>query len=118
MVKCYYLVYGAAGIGVDDLDVKLGALLSVTFTRRESSYIGEYSLYEGPKADRLSIEPNLYPFGDWSEPEFQQYPTLVYLSNTEGKNVDKAARTEAEKVMLAQQAELTLLKETVLESSK
>lgn len=118
MVKSYYLVYGADGIGVDDLDVKLGALLGVAFTRRESSYTGEYSLYEGPKADYLRIVPNLDPSGDWSEPDFQQYPTLVYLSNTKGENVDKAARTEAAKVMLAQQAELTLLKETVLESSK
>jgi hypothetical protein len=49
-----------------------------------SSFIGDYYLAAGTSDESFKLQSNYYePEGDWMEPAFKDYPTLLYVDNTQ-----------------------------------
>jgi hypothetical protein len=90
--------------------------LGIEFETRESSYIGEHSSYkEEIIADMLRVEPNF--FDDyWKEKEHKDYPTIIEISNTKGKNIDKEARHNFLRQKLSEIEEFVMIKDKILET--
>ena len=112
--KSYYYTFGSTQTQ-EELADAVGKLLDISFEPRISDYVGPYLLYRG--AFQLSIENNHTEWlGDWKAEDFKQYPTLIFLSVTEGKNVDKLAKSNYLKEQLSKIDGLILIKESILES--
>jgi hypothetical protein len=89
MIKSYFLKYGSL---LNKLEIKetLELKINISFTLHESYYAGEYFDYYGLYADRLTIMDNYIPtFQDWHNEENKQFPTIIDIYFTEGKNKDK-----------------------------
>lgn len=118
MVKKYYCLYGASGNDVDSVADQIASLLEVAFTRRHSSYSGDYCLYRGTLADELSVMSNYNSTeNDWREEAFKDYQILVYVSNSSGKNLDRQSRSEHIKHVLVDAGKMPLLRERIIESN-
>ena len=112
--KSYYYTFGSTQTQ-EELADAIGKLLDISFEPRISDYKGPYLLYRG--SFELSIENNHTKWlGDWKAEDFKQYPTLIFLSVTEGKNVDKLAKSNYLKEQLSKIDGLILIKESILES--
>jgi hypothetical protein len=112
MVKNYYLLYGAQNVSVDDFGQDVGRALGMEVELRDSSYLGAYVKCIGPQADYLTIQPNEVD-GELIEEDFKEYSVLVYVSNVNGKNIDKEARTGMVKEVFSSIPKLVLLKEEI-----
>ena len=116
--KFYYYTFGSAQTQ-EELAAALGKLLDINFVPHDSYYHGPYLLYEGPLADHLSIEDNHTKWlGDWKAEDFKQCPRLICVSVTEGRNVDKLAKSNYLKEQLFKIAGVILIKERILESNR
>ena len=111
MVKEYYLLYGAQNVTIDEFGQLIGRDLGMKIELRSSSYLGEYVKCFGPQADHLTVQPNEVA-GEIIEEKFSEYPVLIYVSNTKGKNVDKEQRTIKIKEIFQSLPQPVLLKET------
>jgi hypothetical protein len=78
-------------------------LLNIEFTPRSSDYIGNYSLYTGALADRISIEPIPEDISNCN----------VNIQITEGKNKDKDIKWENIHNVISNIKTIKLLKKTI-----
>jgi len=111
----YYQTFGSAR-SQEDLADSISKLLDISFTRRNSDYKGPYFMYQGPCADELTIEDNHEADG-WRYEQFKGHDTLIFASFTEGKNVDKASRSQHLKELLINLPGVTLIEESIHESN-
>ena len=74
------------GFSVNDLDLVRNVLetcLRIQFVPRESSFRGEYYLYEGPDGEELLLEMNVDPEdGEPFYSEFSDYPVILLVDAT------------------------------------
>ena len=80
----FFDLYDFVNTDIDEAAVTLEKILSITFIARESSYLGEY--YSTPtikNGEKITLEENFNKIeDDWAEAEFEQYPLILYVSNT------------------------------------
>jgi hypothetical protein len=118
MKKSYYYLFGSMREDIEDVKQLLYKKLDLDFEPHESSYVGEYLKYSGVHADKITIERNFNKMeNDFKEKEFQQYPTLIYVSNINGKNADKLSKSTYIKGALTKMEDISLLKEQVIEEN-
>jgi hypothetical protein len=115
MKKSYYCIFGTnhsiaelVGILVKNFDME--------FVEHESSYFGNYLLYSGLFADKLTIRDNSESTAsEDSKNRFGDYAVIINLSNNNGKNSDKLSRTNYLKKQFSQISNVVLLEETIFE---
>ncbi len=80
----YFDLYGLLNMSIDDAAAMLEKALSITLIARDSSYLGEYYSTQTVKGEeKFTLEKNFNKMeDDWTEPEFEQYPIILYVSNT------------------------------------
>ena len=85
----YSDLYGFFSDDLDELASIIGSSLGITFSSHESLYHGgDYYLWEDEitsESFRLQSNRDLLesaPEDAWAEPEFRQYPSLLYVSGT------------------------------------
>ena len=80
----YFDLYGFVNTSIDEAAVMLEKVLSITLIARDSSYLGEYYSTQTIKdSEKFTLEENFNKIEeDWTEPEFEQYPIILYASNT------------------------------------
>lgn len=116
MRKNYFLLFGTCVPPATLVDI-LVKRLDVEFQHHESSYLGDYYKYSGLYADKLTIEKNKPDvLGDFKEEKFREFPTLVFLSITSGKNRDKLSKVKFIKDCLSKISGVQLLRESTLET--
>jgi hypothetical protein len=116
MKKNYYYLFGSITKDIEDINKLLYDKLDLEFQPHESSYVGEYLKYSGMYADKITIERNFNKLeNDWKEKNFQQYPTLIYVSNINGKNADKLSKSMYLKNALTKLEDISLLREDLIE---
>jgi len=81
-------VYDTFGFSSSDLEQVREALencLGIRFVPHESSFRGDYYLYEAPDdSERLSLESNVDPEeGGPLYLEFSEFPTVLFVSNAD-----------------------------------
>jgi len=81
-------VYDTFGFALDDLEQVRSALencLGIRFVPHESSFIGDYYLYENPEnGESLSLQRNEDPEeGGPLYCEFSEFPTVLHVSETD-----------------------------------
>ena len=115
MKKNFYCVFGTNYTTVEIIEI-LRENFDMEFSPHESSYFGQYLLYSGLFADRITIRENrIDHLGEWAEERFKDYPTIIKLSNTNGKNSDKISKTNYIKKQFSKIANIALLEERVFE---
>ena len=114
MRKSYYLVFGSKR-PVEELEKAIGKALDIEFVPHASDYLGQYVKYSGLYADRLSIEQNQIGAEEWKRGQFKDYPTLIFVQNTSGRNADKLSKNNHLKAGLPRMPDVTLLEEIVRE---
>ncbi len=82
-MKSYFDLYGFFGVTIDDVAANLEKALATTFVARDSSYKGEYYNASGEGDENFDLEENFNKIEkDWTEPDFEQYPVILYVSDT------------------------------------
>ncbi|RSZ56967.1 hypothetical protein HF313_05100 [Massilia atriviolacea] len=112
MKKSFYSTFGTSQDGAE-LAATLARLLDVELVLHESSYLGEYFKYSGLFADKLTIENNHDPSGEPRYAQFKEHPTLIFLSNENGKNAEKLSKHAYLKTQLRQIPGIVLLDDLV-----
>ncbi|WP_091153216.1 hypothetical protein [Mucilaginibacter pineti] len=111
MKKNYFLLFGSF---LDSRQMAADLLyqkMDLNFVPHESSYLGEYLKYSGLFADHMTISDNFNKAeNDWSEPEFKNYPVLIFVSHDHGRNEDKKSRHTYIKKALPALGSFVLLK--------
>ena len=116
MSKNYFLLFGSRFDDVDIVSTVLSDVLNITFERRESSYVGNYNIYQGPLADKLSIESNLYP--EVKQEKFTNFKIIINASFIKGSASQKQINLDFIKEKLEEIDKMILLRETVMEGNK
>jgi hypothetical protein len=117
MRKNYYFTFGSQLGDLEAVKEYLNERLELEFEARESSYLGEYYKYSGKSADRISIEKNFNQNeNEWREENFMQFPVLIYVSISDGKNSDKESKSKYLKNALMELDNIQLLREDMIES--
>ncbi len=116
MKKSYSITYGVKGVDVEAVTSILEKECDFSFEKRTSDYIGDYNLYKGLFADRLSIETNFHD-GSFKEADFQEYETLIYVAIDSGRNKDKESKYKSMKKALSKIPEFVLLKDVMIEEA-
>jgi len=117
MRKDYFLLFGSNEPDVVKLVTEVSQMLKICFTPHESDYLGNYFLYQGICSDKISIHCNFVGnVNEWREEKYREFPTLIYVANYCGKNLDKNKRTDEVKLNLQMNNKITLLKEDIIES--
>jgi hypothetical protein len=114
MRKSFFCLFGTK-IPESELVELLFQKLDMKFIPHSSEYVGLYMKYSGLYAEKITIEQNKIIYNDWKENEFRDYPTLIYLSNIQGKNSDKLSKTEYIKQQFFEIPGIVLLREEILE---
>lgn len=114
MKKSFYSTFGASQEGAE-LAATLARLLDLEFALHESSYLGEYFKYSGLFADKLTIENNNPLSGEPRYAQFKDHPTLIFLSNENGKNAEKSSKHTYLKTQLGKIPGIVLLDDLVHE---
>jgi uncharacterized protein YyaL (SSP411 family) len=105
----YFDLYGLLNMSIDEAAVMLEKIFSITFVARDSSFKGEYYSTSVDADEDLELQENFNKIEeDWTEPEFEQYPVILYVSDVRraheientlkkgmGENVVLLRRTEA-----------------------
>ena len=114
MSKKYFLTAGSKTRTIESYVQELSEKLDFDFEQHESSFVGNYFLYQGLYADRFTIQPNqvgeTYNF-EWAK----EYPTIIQASITEGRETDKKSTFLHLKKILSRLESTDILKETILE---
>jgi hypothetical protein len=116
MRTSYYLLFGSP-LALQQTADLIARRLDVEFTPHDSSYLGEYLQYAGLLADKLTIEANSEGAQDVKEPQFAQFPTLVYFSAYSGKNADKRSKARYMKTALSGLNGISLLRENQIDEN-
>jgi hypothetical protein len=115
MKKNFYNLFGSRR-SIEDVAALIHQRLDLDFVRHESSYVGEYFKYAGLYSDKITIERNRNDvMNEWKTVQFKDYPTLIYVSNTVGKNADKLSKTKYVREQFCRIPDITLLSEKVIE---
>ena len=105
----FFDLYGLLNTDIDDAAGLLEKILSITFIARDSSFLGEYySTSTIEDGEKFTLEENFNKIEeDWTEPEFEQYPLILYVSNTRRTQEIEEALKKAigENVMLLRRKE-------------
>jgi len=113
MVKKHFLTYGYPKADKEGLSKLISGLLGIEFEKASGE---SYSYRFGPIAETISVFDNYMEFDEeWSQPDFQHCPILVTASFTIGKNIDKQAKAEHVKNVLALIADLIEIKHSIYE---
>jgi hypothetical protein len=113
MRKSFYLLFGSS-MAVQQTADQIARRMDVEFEPHDSSYVGEYLMYKGLLADKLTVEANTGA-QEVKEPQFAQFPTLVYFSAYSGKNADKRSKAQYMKAALTGLDGITLLRENQID---
>ena len=88
-MKKTYDLYGFLSEDLDELANVLGKALGISFFPHESSYhCGDYYVWEDSNGEEeFILQHNRDPFESdpsdaWTEPDFKEYPTLLYAEDT------------------------------------
>jgi hypothetical protein len=115
MRKSYFLLFGSS-LSLEALAALVNKRLDVEFEHHDSSYVGEYLKYSGLYADKLTIEKNRSGVvGDFKEEKFKNFPTLIYVSITSGKNREKLSKVKYIKTCLCEISGIKLIRESLVE---
>ncbi len=117
MRKSYFLLYGSS-LTPATLLALVGKRLDIEFELHESSYVGEYYKYSGLYADKLTIEQNkIGADEDYKEVTLKDYPTLIYVNISSGKNREKKSKLLYIKRCLREITNVKLLRESEVEDN-
>ena len=77
--------YGISFNDLDNLAHNLGKLLSISLENRESLFLGgEYYTSPSSESEMVRLYHNFnYYDEEWEEPDYQQYPLLLYIIRSE-----------------------------------
>lgn len=115
MKKSYFLLYGSSLLA-KTLMASMEKRFSIEFELHDSSYVGEYYKYSGLYADKMTIELNKAgPNEFYKEEAYMEFPTLIYISITSGRNRDKKSKLRYLKRCLDEIDNVWLLRETELD---
>ena len=77
-------LYGILDLDIDAAAVLLQDTLGVPFIARDSSFKGEYYSATGESLEEFELWDNFNKIEqDWAEPEFTEYPVLLYVAGTQ-----------------------------------
>lgn len=108
MRKSYYIDFGSSS-SVDILEKILSAKLDLDFTRRTSSYIGNYCSSDSYFADAIYVVPNKQATGDYIYEEKKEIKSIIKIFITEGKNKDKLSKKKYVLMIFPQIEEISIL---------
>lgn len=116
MKKSHFLLFGCSH-SPETIATLIKKRLDIEFEPHESSYLGSYLKYSGLYADKLTIEENRpSALGDFKEDDFRDFPTLIYLCITSGKNRDKLSKAKFMKARLCEINDIKLLRESIIQN--
>lgn len=94
MKRSYFLYFGSTRLK-DEIRALLKKYWDIVCVTQDNYYCGEYFLYSGFYADRLTIKDNkIAGTEDWLDEAYRDYATLIEVSFTHGSNADKLNRCE------------------------
>lgn len=94
MKRSYFLYFGS-NHNKDDIRGLLKKYWDIVCIAHDNYYCGEYYLYSGFYADRLTIKDNkIADTDDWLDETYSEYATLIEVSFTHGSNTDRLNRCE------------------------
>ncbi|SED89201.1 hypothetical protein SAMN04490357_6214 [Streptomyces misionensis] len=78
-----FYLFGSTGVNLAEVSKNLARTLAAALEKRESSYMGGvYFLLRSAHFDKATVEENWTDEeGYQSEPDFPDYPILIYLTN-------------------------------------
>jgi len=87
-------IYGVEQADYRPVQRHLEGSLNIRFELHDSLYLGPYSLYKGPKDERITLRENIDPVdGEFAEEEF---PTMQLLLLVDGYAEDSDSFRELE----------------------
>ena len=98
-MSSHFALYGSRDPSPAAVQEGVGRALGVRFEAHESSYWGEYYASGPPGGELFEVRPNRDAEGELAEPEFPDYPTLVYLNGTPRPEVATRALREVESLV-------------------
>lgn len=85
-MKSNYDLYGFSSSDISHLAAILSRALSIEWILHESDFKGKYYRFGMPGEEEFILQYNFDEREnekEWNEPEFKQYPVVLYINNTQ-----------------------------------
>jgi hypothetical protein len=81
-------LYGVRNAEIEKISAALAARLGITWTRRDSSYRGDYFYYKVPGREEFILQKNWDPLeGQPMEPDFRDCSLLLYVGSDRADDI-------------------------------